>query len=258
MKARTKLRVFSLFMALCLMVTILPLTAQANSSEGDTGGIFPLPDPPTGGNIHAPYVTGYEDGTFRPDSPITRAEATVVLWRMLPIFQQQPYSTHAHYSDVPDGLWYSYAINRMAELHILDGYEDGTFRPDEPITREQFAVIVCKFFEFDERLSNNPFSDVEESWAYNYILTIVEHGLMIGYEDGAFHPKEALSRAEAITVINRVLNRQTRTENIPEERHKLYSDLLDTHWAFQDIIEASAMHAFADDDEYGYELWIAW
>ena len=254
MKTTTKTRALSLLMALCLMVTVLPLSSQANSGTSDASDDFDYPRIPDL-LMHSPYIQGYEDGTFRPDTPVTRAEAAVVLWHQLQHYEQQPSYPHSYFSDVPDGLWYSDAVYRTAELYLLTGYEDSTFRPYEPITREQLAVVICRFFQFSSQFLNNPFSDITGSWAYEYIVSAAEHGLMRGYEDGTFRPMNAVTRAEIITVINRAIGRQMQTENIPEEYYTFYSDLPVSHWAFQDILEASVFHQVATFAEDGTERW---
>ncbi|MCL2046744.1 MAG: S-layer homology domain-containing protein, partial [Oscillospiraceae bacterium] len=204
---------------------------------------------------HTPYIQGYPDGTIRPDNNITRAEVAMIIWRLLPANAQSTNSSGT-FSDVANGAWYAVAINRLASLGILRGYTDGTFRPDAPITREEFTAIVCRFFDVAIDSSENPFSDVSENWAYEYILTAAANGWVEGYPDGTFRPKNDIKRAEVVTIINRIIGRIVRTENIPDEYYGTFSDLQRSHWAFQDMLEAGVPHSFTIGED-NTEIWSA-
>jgi len=205
-------------------------------------------------DLHTAYIFGYEDGSVRPEGPITRAEVSMILWRLLPVTLKDGGSDVA-FSDVPDRAWYAEAVNCLAGLGVVKGYGDGTFRPNSPITREEFTACVCRFFEAVAEIGENPFNDVDEGgWAYESIMMAAELGWVVGYGDGTFRPKINIKRCEAVTIFNIILVRMTLKEDIPEEYVELWWDLLYSHWAFQDVIEASVDHLFTLN-EAGTEIW---
>ena len=206
-------------------------------------------------DVHSPYVEGYPDGTFKPEGQITRGEVATIFYRMLPAMMQFA-GTSGTFSDVPDNSWYAGYINCLADLGILEGDGDGKYRPEDPITREEFTAMVCKFYEVVLLTAGNTaFPDVDSNgWAYFYIITAVDLGWVIGYEDGTFRPTSNITRAEAVTLVNHILDRCVLTENIPSEYYDMYPDLQIGHWAFQDILEASILHFYVIGED-GTEIW---
>jgi hypothetical protein len=146
----------------------------------------------------------------------------------------------ASFTDVAAGKWYSQAVAYLAGKDILTGYSDGSFRPDAQITRAEFAAIISRF---DESASSEDaavrFSDVPAShWAFALIDNAVENGWLGGYPDGTFKPQNMITRAEAVTAINRMLNRELSAADIPSDV-PVYTDLDAGHWAYTALIEAT-------------------
>jgi fimbrial isopeptide formation D2 family protein/uncharacterized repeat protein (TIGR01451 family)/uncharacterized repeat protein (TIGR02543 family) len=201
---------------------------------------------------HLVYINGYPNGTVKPDSSITRAEAAQIFFNLvenaektMPIPQQ--------FSDVADGAWYAQAVNYLTATDILSGYPDGTFAPDAPITRAEFATIATHFDELDE-VAENAFDDVDDShWARVYINTAAANGWVSGYGDGTFKPNTNITRAEVVSIVNKMLDRGINEDKIPEGII-VYTDLSVDHWAYSDIVEASNAHDYIIDTDNS-ETW---
>lgn len=130
--------------------------------------------------------------------------------------------------------WAKGYINAAASLTIVNGYEDGNFRPDENITRAEFAKIIAKLTEKDIPQKSTEFSDVETHWAEAYIVILAEKGVITGYEDNTFRPDEPITRAEAVAIINRAV-----TRNCAPNLIMPFKDVTDKHWAYADIVKAA-------------------
>jgi hypothetical protein len=184
------------------------------------------------------YINGYEDGTVRPDGSVTRAEVSVMLFRLLSDADKNAPATST-FADVAAGKWYSQAVAYLADKGILTGYEDGSFKPDSPITRAEFAAIISRFDESEGTDLAAKFSDVSGShWAFAFIGNAADKGWMSGYPDGTFKPQNAITRAEAVTAINNMLVRDLSSADIPTDA-PVYTDLSKSHWAYTAIIEAT-------------------
>jgi hypothetical protein len=205
---------------------------------------------------HISYISGYPNGTVRPDGSITRAEAAMIFWRLLRTTDKNS-TVGTRFRDVKDGQWYSQAISYLARMGILLGYPDGTFRPNQRITRAEFTTIAARFDSLVTDVTN-PFSDVKAGhWASQYILSAYSKGWITGYADGTFKPAATINRGEAVAIVNRMLSRVLTIDEVPAEFHSRYSDLSTTHWAFSDIIEASVEHEH-EYKEDGTEVWTKW
>ena len=204
---------------------------------------------------HIAYISGFPDGTVRPSQTITRAEVAMILFRLLD--SNAKYSPQAnHFSDVSAGNWYAQAINYLAGRNILAGYYDGTFRPNDSMTRAELAAVMSRFFELKES-GMSSFYDVESNhWAFNYIMNAEGRDWITGYEDRTFRPNNAIIRAEAVTLINRVLNRNPNPATIRQHLAGItvFTDISQGHWAFYQIMEASISHEF-ERDSNGLEIW---
>ena len=201
---------------------------------------------------HIAYVSGYTDGTVRPNSDITRGEVAAIFWRLIKGSGKSNVIQGA-FIDVNDNLWYAQAINYLTEIGILSGYEDGTFRPGQSITRAEFAVIASRF---DDLILNaaNPFVDIAaDHWAYNYIVSAYAKGWLSGYPGNMFLPENNITRAEAVTIVNYMLGRGIRKVDIDKGLYNMYTDLTLEHWAFAEIIEASYEHEYIRID-HGFEV----
>lgn len=183
------------------------------------------------GNIskeNKPYINGYDDGTFRPDKPVTRAETAAM------IMGNEDTGAENKFSDVADDAWYKNAVSSAVEKGIINGYECNVFMPDEYITRAEFVLVVTRFLGLDENTDKSMFSDVEEdSWAKGYINAIAKAGYITGYEDGTFRPFNDITRSEAVKILNKVKNIE-----VKEYTENPFSDLSESHWAYNEILSA--------------------
>ncbi len=204
---------------------------------------------------HVEIFSGYPDGTFRPEKAMTRAEAAVVFSKLLkePMEEGKTYATD--FTDVEEGKWYSNAIGFMVEQGILSGYKDNTFRPDQEITRAEFATIATKFEELTVD-GDFSFSDVPEtSWAYTFINFAAERGYVSGYADGTFRPGKSITREEVATVLCKVLEREADKEYIKAHADEVthFSDVEEKDWSYWFILEATNGHEYTKADNV--ETW---
>ena len=203
---------------------------------------------------HFAYVIGYMDGNVRPYGLISRAETTTIFFRLLKdSVRDGNLLTSNTYTDVADDYWANTAISTMTGLGIVQGRSTTTFDPKAPITRAQFAAI-CARFDTGKSNGEQTFSDIQGHWAEKYIERAAELGWIKGFEDGSFRPDTYITRAQAMTMINRVLNR------IPEENSDLpagmntWPDCNPGDWFYLAVQEATNSHAF----QYkagNYETW---
>ncbi|MDR2712586.1 MAG: InlB B-repeat-containing protein, partial [Clostridiales bacterium] len=201
---------------------------------------------------HIRYIYGYPNAPVRPNGSITRAEVAMIFYRLL-LDPDKDDEVDNIFRDVPEGVWYSQAVKYLAEIGIINGYEDGTFKPNQPITRAEFAKIAASFDDISSG-ADNPFSDLSDShWAYSYIISCFMKGWINGYPSGDFKPDNNITRAEAIKIVNFMLGRGIRLEDIPAGVIG-YTDLTRSHWAYNEIIEASMKHEY-ERDEDNWEIW---
>ena len=233
------------------------------SSGGGGGSHKPtvtIPDDvPTGlnGDDHFAYIVGYPNGNVEPNGNITRAEVATIFFRLLTEEVRTANSTQSNsLSDVTRGQWFNHAVSTLSSMGIVKGHNDGTFAPNAPITRAEFAAIAARFDDKNTDTSSK-FTDIASHWAKNEIGIAANKGWINGYPDGTFRPNQYITRAEAMTLVNRVLNR------LPENS----SDLLDSMikwpdnsdasaWYYLAVQEATNSHAYSDkskDDKY--EKW---
>ncbi len=199
---------------------------------------------------HILYLYGYEDGSVRPRNSITRAETSAIIYRLL---VDKGVATTNIFKDVDADAWYSNEVNYLVELGILNGYEDGTFKPNEPITRAEFATILARLEELNLSKPHS-FDDVSVNhWANDYIVSATNNGWIYGYEDGSFRPENNITRSEAVAMVNRMLNRYPDEQTL-ETLENPFFDLDEEYWAYGDIIEASIRHSYHREDD-GEEIW---
>ena len=236
---------------------------SGGGSSGGGGGRKPtvdIPDDvPTGlnGDDHFAYIVGYPDGNVNPGGNITRAEVATIFFRLLTEDVRTANSTQSNsLSDVSRGQWFNHAISTLSSMGIVKGNPDGTFDPDAPITRAEFAAIAARF---DDKNTNNTsnFSDIASHWAKDEIGVAANKGWINGYPDSTFRPDQYITRAEAMTLVNRVLNR------LPEKSEDLLDDMIkwpdnaDTSvWYYLAMQEATNSHDYSDkSDADKYEKW---
>ena len=224
-----------------------------NSGSGGTQE-KPNETPPTTLNYtdHYAYIVGYEDGTIRPNGHITRAEAATVFFRLLTDEARDANLTdRSPYPDVSAGDWYNKAIATLSRMGILSGYEDGSFRPNATVTRAEFAAMAARF-DTEAKPVDTPFTDLTGCWAADEIAKAYGKGWVNGYGDNTFRPNGPITRAEAVTLINRVLRRLPETDKdlLPDER--TWPDNPETFWGYLALQEASNSHLY-DRKSDGYE-----
>lgn len=204
---------------------------------------------------HFAYVIGYPDGTVHPNGQITRAEVATIFFRLLKDeVRDGAFTTSNTYSDVAYGKWYNNPISTMSALGIITGYPDGTFKPNKPITRAEFAAIAARFDETQSGKSAT-FSDVIGHWAAKEIGIAYANEWIKGYPDGTFKPDQNITRAEAMTMINRVLERKPESPADLLTNMNKWTDNMDTSkWYYLDVQEATNSHGYTRKT-FNYELW---
>ena len=228
-------------------------TANFGYSGGGSGGsnrpkppVVEIPDDvPTGlnGKDHYAYVVGYPDGMVYPQKNITRAEVATIFFRLLTDETREANMTKSNsYNDMKDGAWYTCAVSTLSKMGIIKGYEDGSFKPDASISRAEFAAIAARF-DPDGDKTPATFSDVSSHWAKDEISIAANHGWIKGYEDGSFKPDQKITRAETMTLVNRVLKR------LPETKDDLHKDMKtwpdnqnESAWFYLAVQEATNSH----------------
>ena len=243
--------------------TVFTYTYAKNSSGGSSGGHHRRPtvtipdDVPTGlnGDDHYAYIVGYPDKTVRPQNGITRAEVATIFFRLLTDETRNANSTKSNsYSDVAAGAWYNHAVSTLSAMGIVKGDSHGKFNPNAPITRAEFAAIAARF---DDKANTTTadFSDIASHWAKNEISAASNNGWITGYPDGTFRPDNKITRAEAMTLVNRVLKRLPETEEDLHDDMIKWSDNSDvSQWFYLDVQEATNSHYY-QTKENQFEKW---
>ena len=192
---------------------------------------------------HNAFLSGYPDGSFQADKNMTRAEVAQMFYALL---LDKNVTITKTFSDVEDDAWYAKAVNTMASLGMLEGYPDGTFRPDAPITRAEFAAIALAF-AYDPASASCSYTDVSTSaWYYTYVAQATTYGWIGGYPDGSFRPNNSITRAEVAVIVNNMLGRDADESYIDRNADELVSfvDLSKNHWAYYTIMEATNTHDY--------------
>jgi len=198
---------------------------------------------------HINYIIGYEDGLVHPEATITRAEVVTIFYRLLTDEARNLiWSTDNRYPDVHEDDWYYVAICTLTNGGLIEGYPDGTFKPDNPITRAELATIICRF---DEKYGTLPitegFEDVEGHWAESYVEFAATRRYVVGYPDGTFRPDQPITRAETVTMVNRCLKRCVDEEGLIEG-YLTWPDNEPSAWYYYEIIEAANYHSYVRSD----------
>lgn len=207
---------------------------------------------------HVAYIMGYPDGTVQPKGEITRAEACTIFFRPLTDSSRDYYFSKTNdYTDVNAGDWFNNAISTLSNAGIVTGYNDGTFRPNQPITRGEMAKIIANFANLNK--GTKSFTDLSGHWSKTYVELAAGNGWIAGYPDGSFRPDQKITRAETVTMINRVL------ERVPAKELRLLSrsimltfpDNNPGDWYYIAIQEASNSHEYQRSvyETMGDEMW---
>ena len=209
-------------------------------------------------NDHYAYMKGYPDKTFGPNKPMTRAEVTMMFARLLKDRPEKGRKYIMPYKDIKENDWYAYAVTFMSEKKLVSGYPDGTFKPNAPITRAEFASIASRFDKLSEE-ARLKFSDVKENyWAYKFISSAEDKGWISGYPDGTFKPEKNITRAEVVSSTNRILNRYADLDFAKAHAQELAPmiDMDDSHWAYGPVVEAMNGHDYKRLSDGKHEKWI--
>lgn len=221
-----------------------PSTPSTPAKPDDTKiTLAPIPEM-LNGKDHYAYLLGYEDGTVRPNGNISRAEVATVLFRLLKDdVRTQNLTKDNAYSDVPDTAWYSTAVSTLSKMGVISGYPDGTFRPNAPITRAEFAAMIARFDE-TAKSADTPFTDISGHWAENAIGKAYGNGWVEGSSKTLFCPESNLTRAETATLLNRVLHRLPEKESDLLANQIAWPDNPETFWGYLTIQEATNSHEY--------------
>ena len=235
-----------------LTVTVKGDLGQKETGETDEDGKLTVPAVMES-EYHGAYVVGYTDGTFGPGRDMTRSEAATIFARLLAQRNGERITapTKTTFPDVPVNAWYAGYVSYLARYGIAVGYTDGLFHGDEPITRAEFTAMAVRFF--DAYGDGDPvimeeyggFWDVSPGhWAAGYIEDAVRYGWVVGYGDGTFHADDEITRAEVVTIVNRLLGREADQEYIADHPSGLvlFPDVSNGYWAYYDILEAANGH----------------
>lgn len=227
--------------------------------------VVPNPNPggskePSDLNItdHFAYVIGYPDGTVRPDGNVTRAEVATIFFRMLKDDAREKYwKTDNRYSDVKSTDWFNNAISTLSNMGIIDGYPDGTFRPNAGITRAEFAKIAVSFFKDNVRETiGDRFSDIHGKWYTEYVNLANELAIVNGYPDGTFRPDNKIIRAESMTIVNNTLRRTPCKEGLlPVSVMITWPDNAASAWYYEAVQEATNSHEYSRASTTAKEQW---
>jgi len=225
-------------------------TYTKNKSTG--GGVK---EPELNKEDHFAFMAGYPDGTFGPNRNMTRGEVATMFANLL-TEKMKPGKVYENtFTDVPADLWCANYIGYVQQFGLISGYEDGSFRPDAPITRAEFATIACRFEELTK--GNSYFPDVPDSfWAADFINFAATRGWVSGYEDGTFRPNNYITRAEVVTVTCRLLERNADQDYITEhmDEMKTFPDVDKAHWAYWFVMEATNGHDYTKKNNV--ETWV--
>lgn len=230
---------------------------KENNKDNNTGETTPTKVPALlNGSNHFAYVVGYKDGNVRPQGNITRAETAAIFFRLLKEeVRSENLSKHNDFADVTEDSWYNTAVSTMAGMNILKGRTANSFAPQAPITRAEFAAI-CARFDSGRAEENSSFTDISGHWAEKEIERAATLGWVSGYTDGSFHPDAPITRAEAMTLINRVLCRMPETKADLLDSMTKWPDNQPGAWYYLAVQEATNSHTYEQKDSK-YETWTA-
>ena len=243
-------------------------TVSGGNSGGNNGGNS---KPSLNTKDHYGYIIGYPVDYYtgqpttdqtkkpvRPEGKITRAEVATIYFRMLTDESRTKFwSQNSGYSDVKAGDWFNNAVSTLSNAGIIAGYEDGSFRPNGYITRAEFATIAARFFDVTYN-GKDLFPDISGHWAKDYINQAANKGFVNGYEDGTFKPDRNITRAEAVTLVNRTLDRHPDKSHFTKDMLVWPDNMDQTKWYYADMQEATNSHTYQmkeNSDKTKYENW---
>jgi len=193
--------------------------------------------------MHKRYIKGYPDGQFKPLRSITRAEIAAIFARIMDL--KGTVEGKTAYPDVPTGFWAAEYIEAVTKKGLFSGYKDKTFRPNSPISRAELATVIARYLELSGGAPDElHFKDISHHWAKDAIEQIYRYKIVKGYADGSFKPNENLIRAEAVTMINRLLHRGPLTKI-----EQTFPDVVPDYWAFGEVEESANTHEYTRNDD---------
>ena len=242
-------------------------TVSSGNSGSHSGGSRPSLNT----KDHYGYIIGYPVDYYtgqpttdqtkkpvRPEGKITRAEVATIYFRMLTDESRTKFWSQSNaYSDVKAGDWFNNAVSTLSNAGIIAGYEDGSFRPNGYITRAEFATIAARFFDVTYN-GKDLFPDISGHWAKDYINQAANKGFVNGYEDGTFKPDRNITRAEAVTLVNRTLDRHPDKSHFTKDMLVWPDNMDQTKWYYADMQEATNSHTYQmkeNSDKTKYENW---
>ncbi len=243
-------------------------TVSGGNSGGNNGGNS---KPSLNTKDHYGYIIGYPVDYYtgqpttdqtkkpvRPEGKITRAEVATIYFRMLTDESRTKFWSQSNsYSDVKAGDWFNNAVSTLSNAGIIAGYEDGSFKPNGYITRAEFATIAARFFDVTYN-GKDLFPDISGHWAKDYINQAANKGFVNGYEDGTFKPDRNITRAEAVTLVNRTLDRHPDKSHFTKDMLVWPDNMDQTKWYYADMQEATNSHTYQmkeNSDKTKYENW---
>ena len=205
---------------------------------------------------HFAYIVGYGNGEVRPQNSITRAEVAAIFFRLLEDdVRDANYTRQNKFTDVSNDAWYCSAVSTLSAMGIISGYPDATFRPNASITRAEFAAIATRFDVIGDKTSAS-FNDIAGHWAKDESAVAANNGWVNGYEDGSFRPQNKITRAETMSLVNRMLNRKPETAEDLLENMTKWTDNADTNaWYYLAVQEATNSHYYEYKENSQYEKW---
>lgn len=218
------------------------------------GPVHPVdPTPELERGDHYAYIVGYEDDTIRPQNNITRAEVATIFFRLLTDESREAYfTTDCDFTDVNGSAWYANTVATLSNAGILAGYPDGSFRPNDPITRAEFAAIATRFD--DLAAADSTFTDIDGHWAEDAINAAYGAGWVGGYPDGTFRPNNNITRAEVMSLVNRVLDREVDEDGMLDDMFTWIDNEPGT-WYYEAVQEATNSHDYERKDADSLETW---
>lgn len=235
-------------------VTVTDSAGRSAEGKTDENGTLTVP-----AERHGAYIVGYPDGTFGPERGMTRSEAAAIFARLLADKKGVTLSAaRTEFSDVSKEAWYSGYVKYLAGYDIVQGREKGLFKPDEAITRAEYVTMAVRFFaeygDGDAEIMKKyaDFNDVADGyWAAKYIQDASIRGWIQGYGDGSFRGDSEITRAEVVTITNRLLGRDADQEYVGKYIRRLntFTDLDKAHWAYYAVLEAANGHMAERHDD---------
>ena len=252
-------------------LTDFPKPSVSYTIKGSSGSHSGGSRPSLNTKDHYGYIIGYPVDYYtgqpttdqtkkpvRPEGKITRAEVATIYFRMLTDESRTKFWSQSNsYSDVKAGDWFNNAVSTLSNAGIIAGYEDGSFRPNGYITRAEFATIAARFFDVTYN-GKDLFPDISGHWAKDYINQAANKGFVNGYEDGTFKPDRNITRAEAVTLVNRTLDRHPDKNHFTKDMLVWPDNMDQTKWYYADMQEATNSHTYQmkeNSDKTKYENW---